>query len=335
MRIDLLPRDGQFYKANLHSHSTLSDGQVTPAELKLMYKKKGYSVFAYTEHSNYYDLREQLDDKDFITLPSYEAHLERNYASTPFSAIYDGGAPTPNEAEAVHLNLFAIDPEKTTEAVPVKDIFDFSLENTNELIRRAKKAGFLVSYNHPHWSLNTASFYNKLEGVDALEIANGAAYRSSALDYVPHVYRELAWNGKRLTCIAGDDNHHVHHFFHAWTMIKAPELSHKAIMDALIAGNCYASCGPEIKELYVEDGVLYVKTSEAQGIFLSTAGRRKGSALMEDNNDTPVTEAAFPLKESDVFFNVMVTDLRGKPANTRNYFLDEADFGIKPKENKK
>ena len=140
MRIDLLPRDGQFYKANLHSHSTLSDGQVTPAELKLMYKKKGYSVFAYTEHSNYYDLREQLDDKDFITLPSYEAHLERNYASTPFSAIYDGGAPTPNEAEAVHLNLFAIDPEKTTEAVPVKDIFDFSLENTNELIRRAKNA---------------------------------------------------------------------------------------------------------------------------------------------------------------------------------------------------
>ena len=335
MRVDLLPRDGQFYKANLHSHSTLSDGHVSPLGLKQVYKKKGYSVFAYTEHSVYHDLREKLDDKDFITLPSYEAHPLRAYETTPFPAICDGPAPTPNEAEAIHLNMFAIDPDKTTKEVDMEDINTHSLENINELIRRGREAGFLVSYNHPHWSLNSAELYNKLEGLSAIELINGAAYRSSGYDYVPHVYREMAWNGKRLACIAGDDNHHIHHFFHAWTMIKAPELTHKAIMDALIAGNCYASAGPEIKELYVEDGVLHVKTSEAQGIFVSTAGRRKGSALMEENDDMPVTELSFPLRQSDVFFQVMVTDLRGKPANSRIYFLDEADFGIPAPEEKK
>ena len=34
MRKDLLPREGRFYKANLHAHSTVSDGHYTPEELK-------------------------------------------------------------------------------------------------------------------------------------------------------------------------------------------------------------------------------------------------------------------------------------------------------------
>jgi hypothetical protein len=334
MKTYLLPRDGQFYKANMHSHSTLSDGQVTPSELKLIYKKKGYSVFAFTEHSTYHDLREKLDDKDFITLPSYEAHLDRDYDRTPYPALLEGGAPASTEAEAVHFNMFAIDPDKPMCEVKVDDIFDFSIEHANELIRRGKEAGFLVCYNHPHWSLNTAAFYNALEGVDAIEIANGSSYRSSSMDYVPHVYREMAWKGKRMICIGGDDNHHVHHFFHAWTMIKAPELSHKAIMDALIAGNCYSSCGPEIHELYVEDGELHIKTSEAQGIFFSTAGRRKQVVLSEENDGNPVTEGVFPIYDTDVFFHVTVTDMHGKPANTRIFYLDEADFQPKHKPQK-
>ena len=53
MRKYLLPEGGKFYKANLHSHSTVSDGVKTPEELKEMYKAEGYSVFAYTDHDNF------------------------------------------------------------------------------------------------------------------------------------------------------------------------------------------------------------------------------------------------------------------------------------------
>ena len=331
MRVDLLPRDGQFYKANMHSHTTLSDGAYTPEELKDIYKQAGYSVFAYTEHGTYHDLR-RLDDADFITLPSYEANLRRDYDHTPFPAIYDGPAPNGALAETVHLNMFAIDPDKTTCEPNIDDIKELhSLENLNELIRRAKEAGFIVSYNHPHWSLNTASTYNNLEGLDAIEVINGACNRSSALDFAPHVMREMAWNGKRLVAIAGDDNHQARHFFQAWTMFKAPELSHKAIIEALQKGNCYASSGPEIKELYVEDGVVHIKTSEAQGIFMATAGRRKPAKLVPHGSDERVTEAEFLLDENDVFFHIIVKDMYGRPAATRIYYLDEADFNIPPK----
>ena len=332
MRVDLLPRDGQFYKGNMHSHSTLSDGVFTPEELKERYKAAGYSVFAYTEHGKYHDLR-HLDDAEFVTLPSYEANVNRDYDHTPFPAIYDGPAPHGNLAEVVHLNMFAIDPDKTTCEPNIDDIKDtHSLENVNELIRRGKEAGFIVSYNHPHWSLNASTLYNKLEGLDAIELINGGSHRSSAMDFVPHVMREMAWNGKRLVAIAGDDNHRERHFFQSWTMFKAPELTHKAIIEALQKGNCYTSMGPEIKELYVEDGVVHVKTSEAQGIHMVTAGRRKPSCVVPIGSDERVTEAEFLLDENDFFFHIIVKDMYGRPAATRIYFLDEADFGIPPKE---
>ena len=38
------------YKANLHCHSTISDGKITVEELKELYKRNGYSILAYTDH---------------------------------------------------------------------------------------------------------------------------------------------------------------------------------------------------------------------------------------------------------------------------------------------
>lgn len=39
MKKDLLPSEGQFYKTNLHAHTTLSDGHLMPQQLKDAYKE--------------------------------------------------------------------------------------------------------------------------------------------------------------------------------------------------------------------------------------------------------------------------------------------------------
>ena len=324
MKRYLLPETGKYYKANMHSHSTLSDGQFTPEELKAWYKEHGYSVYAYTEHTHLHDVR-YLDDEEFITIPSYEIGFME--PEKPAFDLYEGPAWHKAHREAIHMNLFAIDPNaKELDLSDLKG--QFSVEVFNEAIRRAKAAGFFVSYNHPYWSHNEGDVYNNLEGVDAIEVLNGASWRSSGMDYTPHVYREMAWHGKRLVCVAGDDNHRPHHLGLAWTMINANELSHKAIMDSLQAGNCYISAGPEIKELYVEDGYVHIKTSPAQAIHFSTAGRRKLNVQIASDDDTPVTEASFKLDPVDVFFRISVKDMRGRPADTRIYYLDEGEWGF-------
>lgn len=69
MKKYLLPEKGNFYKANLHAHSTVSDGHFTPKELKNLYKNKGYSILAYTDHELLVD-HSDLNDDEFLAITS-------------------------------------------------------------------------------------------------------------------------------------------------------------------------------------------------------------------------------------------------------------------------
>jgi len=326
MKKFLLPENGNFYKVNMHSHSTLSDGKQTPEELKKFYSEHGYSAIAFTEHGKLHDVS-YLTDDNFLAIKSYE--LDMADKSKPANALYEGTPVNWQHWNVIHMNLYAKDPS-ITEAIDISDLrTEFSNANINEAIRRANKAGFFVIYNHPHWSLNDYTLYSELEGVRGLEITNGAAFRSSDMDYTPHVCDQMSRLGKRLICVGGDDNHDTKHFFQAWTMVKAEELTHDAILGAIEAGHCYASQGPEIYELYVEDNNVHVKCSDAVGIFYTSVGRRK-CAELDMTYENPVNEAVFPIDPTDIYFRITVRDARGRRANTGVFWLDEIydDYSI-------
>ena len=78
---------GSWYKGNLHSHTTNSDGRLTPEQSAAYYREHGYSFLCFSEHDYYTDLRTKLDRDDFITLPGLEALIEAS------SARPDTGAP--------------------------------------------------------------------------------------------------------------------------------------------------------------------------------------------------------------------------------------------------
>ena len=75
MKIELLPESGQFYKVNLHCHTTISDGKLSPEEIKEAYKKKGYSAVAFTDHEVLIG-HEDLCDEDFVALHGYELAIK-------------------------------------------------------------------------------------------------------------------------------------------------------------------------------------------------------------------------------------------------------------------
>ena len=68
MKKYLLPESGNFYKANLHCHTVLSDGCLTPEEVKKIYKNEGYSVVAYTDHDILIPHHAELSDDEFLAL---------------------------------------------------------------------------------------------------------------------------------------------------------------------------------------------------------------------------------------------------------------------------
>ena len=81
-RIELLPRAYSSYKANLHCHTTYSDGNLSPEQVKEQYKANGYSVVAFTDHNVVID-HSALNDKDLLTLVGLEAVSYTHLRSDP------------------------------------------------------------------------------------------------------------------------------------------------------------------------------------------------------------------------------------------------------------
>ena len=74
MKRFLLPESGTFYKANLHCHTNLSDGHLSPEEVKRIYKEQGYSIVAYTDHDLFIP-HPELADPDFLPLHAMEMDI--------------------------------------------------------------------------------------------------------------------------------------------------------------------------------------------------------------------------------------------------------------------
>lgn len=333
MKQYLLPEQGRFYKANLHCHSVCSDGRKTPEELKEFYKAHGYSIIAYTDHDVFVPHHELTDD-DFLALAGFEMEFNEPYAvrdRLTAHLCFIAGSPEMeiqpcwNEkyAEPVHgashKHLVKFDPSQ-----PPFERFH-TPECVNEVIKVARDAGFFVTYNHPAWSQEDYTHYSKYEGMHAMEIYNNACQKLGYESYAPLAYDDMLRGGKKIYAIATDDNHNARpddhprcDSFGGFTMIKAEKLDYKTITKALFDGNFYASQGPEIHELYVEDGKIHVTCSDATSILLNTG--RRSAQMVFAHEEEPVNEAEFELREDDAYFRITVTDAKGRHANTRAYF---------------
>jgi len=329
MKKYLLPETGQFYKANLHCHTTMSDGKQTPEEIKEAYKAQGYSIVAYTDHRILFP-QNHLTDDTFLALNGVEHDVnEQAYSSATKCchfcciALYPDNAltPCPNEKQFKSFlekpDVFArYRPQPGTENFPR----DYTPEAMNALWAKIKEYGFFITYNHPDWSLEEPETFCKYVGMNAMEICNNACLTMGFNDYNPHAYDSLLRTGHRIFCIAADDNHALKHSFGGWTMIKADKLEYRTITHALENGHFYASQGPAIDALWIEDNAAHIRCSPARSIQFTT-DRRHRKIVHAPAGDT-ISEASFELDPKDLYFRVTVEDHNGKPANTNAYFLD-------------
>lgn len=314
MKHCLLPENGTFYKANMHSHSILSDGKLTVEKLKEEYVKRGYSILAYTDHDKFYTHNE-LTDENFLAINGYEVDIS-NWDTDDSHYV-----------RCYHFNCYALTNQDNSEILPLPAYKD--KKGINHFIQRLRDSGFIVCYNHPHWSLQTLDDYRDLEGLFGMEIFNSGAYMGSGIpDNETNVYDTMLRLGKRLYCLASDDNHNgtpmghpESESFGGFIMVKATSLDYNTIMQAIQNGDFYASTGPLIEELTVENLTVTIKCSPVVRIAMTTAGRR-GSSVNTLEGET-ISFAEFTVDPKDTFIRFELVDERGRRANSRAYFLDE------------
>ena len=316
MRKYLLPEKGEFYKANLHCHSTYSDGNWTPEEIKERYMKEGYSVVAYTDH-NFFTSHNNLTDSNFVALNG----IEYGVNNVEFGGVLD--MKFRKNCDICMIALYP-DVDKTYDQINTDFVFRYTPESVNELIEGGRKNNFFVTHNHPTWSREEYTDYINYNNMHAMEICNYGCVCSGFDEHNSKIYDDMLRKGKRLYCIATDDNHNkpgrTLDSFGGFTMIKSEKLEYTAITKALLNGSFYASEGPLIESLYYEDGKVYIKTSPAQEIFITKPGKNVGKVREEGRL---VDKGEFTVADNDVYFYITVVGENGTKAYTNAYFLDE------------
>lgn len=339
MKKYLLPQNGNFYKANLHCHTNVSDGKLSPKEIKEIYKEKGYSIVAFTDHDVLVP-HPELNDDSFLALNGYEMEI-------------DDVNPIWPQVKTCHICYIALKPDNLKQvcyhrskylfggAPNFRDkiVFDenepdyervYTPECICDMMKKGRDGGFFVTYNHPVWSMETASDYMNYDGMHAMEMVNYSCKIAGFPEYNPIIYDEMLRAEKRIFCISTDDNHNYgkiddpdYDSFGGFTVIKADNLRYTTITDALLKGNFYASEGPEIKELWYEDGVIHVKSSPAKEISITTGARLTANFVAKENEF--VNEAEWKILPDSRYVRVTITDINGKHANSNAYFIDELE----------
>ncbi len=337
MKVYLLPENGKFYKANLHSHSTVSDGELTPEEMKALYKARGYSILCCTDHEMMVP-HHGLTEKDFLMLTGFELGFDEEKDDFLEARVCDlciiSLSEDNNIQPCFHRTKYH-NPARNGEIAFDENEPDFEREYNaaciNAAIKKCREKGFFVTYNHPSWSLEHYEDYIGYKGMNAMEICNYSSFIDGYDEYNSKAYDDFLRKGEKIFCIAADDNHNrrkpdcrMWDSFGAFTMIKARELSYKAVAEALVNGDFYSSQGPEIYGMWLEGEYLHIECSPADKVVCTVNKRRCMSRYNEETGE--ITHAVFELKKSDGYFRITVVDKSGLKADTNAYFTGNMDL---------
>lgn len=330
----LIDPAGKQYKANLHSHSTLSDGKLTPEELVKAYRDHGYSILAITDHE-YPASHNDLTTEDMLLITGYEAYIRPSKMCT-----FDRFAPE------IHINLIAR--EKDNTAMIAYDPFyckympihkhltvahkgnigprKFTWQYIQKFIDVSRDNGYIVSLNHPCWSMQSTKDVLKLKGFWSIEVFNASAMNTSGYAEDIQIYDMLLRCGTKLHCHGSDDNHNkkpledpMSDSFGAWTMVQPDKLEYGSVIEALEKGNMYASTGPIIKSLGVEDKEFTLECSKAK--FIRMHMTPKYAKTVYNKEGGMVNKAKFKIPEDAEYVYFSVVDEYGRKAYTHAYYL--------------
>lgn len=312
---------GNFYKGNLHTHSTRSDGRKTPEEVVQEYKSRGYSFIALTDHDVYTDMPE-LESKDFLVLPGIElrttesttgliSKIGYHMLSYHFVAVkhdYKNSESIPHDREQEYITDY---PEGTDIKEAAKEIYGYY-----------KDRGHFIVLAHPEWS---RAFDHDCDGFDdiiAMEVFNDHCQKHLINGISEHQWDYLLMTGQPMWGLAVDDYHNKgDEGFGGWIYVKSDTLSRESIAKSIVEGRFYASTGPEFHELYIKDGVLHVKCSPVKKIVMMVF-YKKNMSIDAPQNET-LTEGKFELPQKAFkYLRVVLIDEQGRRAWSNPVYIE-------------
>lgn len=303
-------KNNKMLKGALHCHSTRSDGAVAPDEVLRIYKENGYDFISLTDH-RIYNFKNFAPETEITVIPGME---------------YDAGRLVGQDANGFRtFHTVCIGPSKEDgngydqdevfESAEVRDQFEYQ-----SYLDRIHQKNNLTIYCHPQWSSTPAQYFENQQGNFAMEIWNTGCVVDCDMDFDAAYWDELLGKGIKIYGVASDDCHHPRHFCKGWVMVNA-ENNIKDILSAIKNGEFYSSCGPTIKDFYVDDEKVVVECSPVKKVRLHSD--MHPTRIVRDENGN-ITRAEIPLKSwigEYKYVRVSVVDKDEKIAWTNPIFI--------------
>jgi len=136
-------------KANLHTHSTLSDGDYSPEEVIRLYSDAGYDVLSLTDHRIMQDIS-RYNSRGLILLSGIEVH------------------PCHTRPDRMNWHIVGINvPPDFKHTHPEKEGL-----NVQQTIDALREAGALPFLAHPYWCAFPSAELLPLTGYCGMEVYN-------------------------------------------------------------------------------------------------------------------------------------------------------------------
>ncbi len=303
-QLDQPGQTSRFFRGNIHSHSTRSDGLLCPEAVVCEYRKRGYDFIAITDH--------------FIERYGFPITDTSCCRTADFTTLLAAEMHAPGLQNGIIWDLLAI-------GLPADFPPGCKDEDGAALSRRAADAGAFVAIAHPAWNgVVHSDALAIIDAVDAIEIHNEGHTLDSDRGSGWYLADSLATAGHRFSTFAADDAHFKDDRFDrfgGWINVRAASLDPEALLDALKQGQYYSSTGPEIHNVTISSGEIVVECEPAVGVMLGGSGTIRRYVRGED-----ITRAAFPVEPfEDAFFRVIVVRADERKAWTSPIWLNDPD----------
>lgn len=348
MTFDLFHREapGRFYRGNLHTHSTNSDGGMTPAAVCNAYRQQGYDFLAITDH--------------YFGAFGYPITDTTPYRTGDFTTIIGSELHAPALENGQLWHILGI-------GLPL----DFGGlqdgETGAQLAQRAADAGAFVALAHPEWYGATIADMQSIPAAHAIEVYNEVCSR---LNDKPeswfHADQVLA-SGRRISALGTDDAHFraampkpdgdgeikidlkdlasPNDFlkelqrtaidpiatelgedapggFGCWVWVRAEALDPDLLVSGLKAGDYYTSQGPRIHDICISEDRKTIKFANSPATSVYVTGR-PDIISMGFRHGAQITHSTFNIAQhAGSYVRVTIVDAAGKRAWSNPIWLD-------------
>ncbi len=313
---NILPfsQGGQWYKGNLHCHSTISDGALSPDEIVELYKNHDYNFLSFSDHEHFTH-HTKYDDSKFLIFPGFEWATQPprggrtyHFLGLQGSTKYRDQATQPllKHGDKFQRGEYSEDPAAYR-------------RTAQQMIDQLKASGNMVVLNHPVWSRTELEDFVGLDGYFAMEVFNTTCDCEGHTGTADLYWDSLLRRGKKVWGLATDDAHfRTNDHLGGWVMVQAQELTHDCIADSLLEGRFYSSQGPRITDYGVVDGEVFVECSEVEVVHFVTFEPTGRSVRAET---APLRSAKYQLRGNETYVRVECVDRHGRTAWTNPIFL--------------